>query len=211
MIKKIILIFLVSSVLIGCNSQIAKLPPYTIDNTLVNPTLLVVKINDFDYLDIKRIEDSAKGESVSNKLELANVKLNESDRALHLPKQEYRILKSNYMFKPFSYANAMYLIEPGKYYISFIAIDIGKGPYYSEAPGINKQHVVQYGAFEIKPGEVLYLGDLECQWMCSNKVKKLYAKNNINLVQEDLHSAGMPEFANRIRQIDLLPKGTVLN
>ncbi|MCA9339271.1 hypothetical protein KC939_02900 [Candidatus Saccharibacteria bacterium] len=172
----------------------AKLQPYEPNAAGSEPTLVVVKINNFDYLDIRRISNNSQ----ENNKSIVN-------------NDEFRILKSSYFFKPFTYANTIYSIEPGTYYISFIAIDSEQGVYYSEAPGIDVAGSITYGAFEIKPGEVLYLGDLECQWRSTNKVKKFIAHSNFVEVQKDLSSAGLSKIAAQIQPRKLIPAGSKLD
>lgn len=171
----------------GCTSQVEKLT--TINKTVRqdgDKAMVVVKINNFDYLDITKLDNiSAKP-------------------------QQYRILKPQRMFV-YNYAQSMYSIEPGIYYISFIAIDSSQGVYYSEAPGIDAQGKVAYGAFEIKAGEVLYLGDFECQWKSTNTIKKLSLFNKLNEVKRDLDLVGHQDLAAKITTAKYYPKGATLS
>lgn len=170
----------------GCTTQVARLP---LHNDKAYPTndnaILVVKLDNFDYLDITKIDENALPVT---------------------PPVQYRILKPQRLFIA-SYAKSMYAITPGTYYISFIAIDSDKGVYYSEAPGLDAQGTVAYGAFTVRPGEVIYLGDLECQWRSTNKVKKLSLLHKLAEVKKDLDLAGHPDLAAKIVDAKFFPRG----
>lgn len=218
----------------GCGNQVAKLQKYTIDDEDAQ-CLLVVKINNFDYLDLKRLrgtdgQNSSK-EQVIEKKSIATASISDEEKqtdrydlkqlfnknkankktALAFPKSEYRILRPNAFFLPFSYAHTIYHIQPGTYYISYVAIESQAGVYYSEAPGLNNAGTIAYGAFTIKPGEVLYLGDLECQWHSSNKIKKFQVVDKLTTVKKDLYSAGLTELSEKITNAKFYTSGTNIN
>jgi hypothetical protein len=166
---------------------VAKLPH--LDETLKiasGRAVLVVKLENFDYLDITKVQNTADPESYPVR---------------------YRILKTPLMFVD-TYAKAMYSIEPGTYYISFIAIDSQNGVYYSDAPGLDPEGAIAYGAFKIQAGEVLYLGDVDCRWQSTNKIKKLSLAHKLPEVQKDLSSAGHPDLAAKIVMAKFFAKGS---
>lgn len=111
----------------------------------------------------------------------------------------------------YNYVQSLFTIEPGTYYISFLAIDSDKGVYYSDAPGLDPKGRVEYGAFTVQPGEVLYLGDVDCQWKSTNKVKKLTLQDQISEVKKDLDSAGHPDLAAKIVNAKFIPRGANLD
>ena len=175
--------------LVGCTSEVAKLPHMDPNMRIAQDrAVLVVKVGNFDYLDITKV-DSADPKSRSVK---------------------YRILKPSKMFLD-TYAKQIYDIEAGTYYISFVAIDSANGTYYSEAPGLDTHGSIAYGAFNIKPGEVLYLGDFDCRWQSSNKIKKLSLINNMTEVKRDLESAGHSELAAKVVMAKFYARGTNIN
>lgn len=207
--------------LTGCGYKVAKLQKYEPGVDLTPQALLVVKINALDYLDIKRVEDTKENPVANNTAQTTTTttasteekpteskdlrKLfdhkqaaNADSNALALAVTEYRISKPNSFFRPFSYSHEIYSIEPGTYYISLVGNDFEQGIYYSEAPGINKDGVIAYGAFQVKAGEVVYLGDIECQWHSTNKVKKIQVLDKLAAVKKDLQDAGMHQLAARI-------------
>lgn len=182
------LIVLCAVALIGCGAQVAKLQ--TLDKSDLAPhqrATVVVKIDNFDYLDLVKYDP-------------ANPQM----------AKQYRVLKPNRVLV-YNYSQSVYALEPGIYYISFLAIDSDKGVYYSDAPGINAEGKIAYGAFEVKAGDVLYLGDLECQWQSTNKVRKIRVKDELNSVKKDLAFAGHNDLAAKIVKGKLLLNGSKLS
>lgn len=123
---------------------------------------------------------------------------------------EYRIHKQNRFFSPHSYSKAIYTIEPGTYYIAFAYYDHNSDVYFTHLPGITRDGVVQYGAFEIKPGDVLYLGDVGFDWVNIDKPNMVNLKNNFVTVQKDLIEHGHRELAVKIKMAKFYPAGTRL-
>lgn len=186
-IFKVLIIFS-AIVLLGCGTQVAKLQ--TLDKTDLAPNqraTIVVKIDNFDYLDLVKYDP-------------ANPQI----------AKQYRVLKPNRVLV-YNYAQSVYALEPGIYYISFLAIDSDKGVYYSDAPGINADGKIAYGAFEVKAGDVFYLGDIECQWQSTNKVKKIRVKDELSMVKKDLAFAGHNDLAAKIVKGKLMLNGARLN
>lgn len=186
-ILKTLIVFSVI-VFLGCGAQIAKLQ--TLDKTDLAPgqrATIVVKIDNFDYLDL--------------------VKYDPENPQMAKP---HRVLKPSRVLV-YNYSQSVYALEPGIYYISFLAIDSDKGVYYSDAPGINAEGKIAYGAFEVKAGEVLYLGDLECQWQSTNKVRKIRVKDELTMVKKDLAFAGHNDLAAKIVKGKLMLNGSKLN
>ncbi len=234
-IHRIGLVALACMLLSGCGYKVAKLKKYEHGADPIPKALLVVRINTLDYLDIKRLDDAEDKTSLSaitsteqaplaelnTTIEVAQTKpvqdlrklfadqarAHNNTKTLSLDVTEYRILKPNFFFTPFSYARELYAIEPGTYYISLLGIDSEQGIYYSDAPGVNKDGIIAYGAFEIKPGEVLYLGDIECQWRSTNAVKKILVHDKLAAVKKDLQDAGLHQIAAQITTAKMYTHG----
>lgn len=180
------LIIVTSLLLFGCGNEIAKLPRFDGPKQQADQSLVVVKLDNFDYLDITRIEEPVDKDSKP---------------------LQYRIMKTPRLLLT-TYTKSLYTIEPGTYYISFIAIDSDKGVYYSAAPGIDAQGKIAYGAFKIHPGDVVYLGDIECRWQSTNKIKKILQLDKLAEVKRDLNSAGKGDLASKIVPVKLYSSGT---
>ncbi len=222
--KKYLGVIFASFCLVSCASQVAKLPKY--DHFQRNPQFatVVVRLNNFDYLDLKRItknddETSLQTHSAEKQnmeqLKAAQVKGYDL-RKLITPKQldlttnEFRIMKPARSPIPYSYSQSLYTIKPGIYYISYMAILSDQGVYYTEAAGLSPRGEIAYGAFEIKAGEVLYIGDLDAQWKSSNLVKKISVLDQLTQVKKDLTAAGHADLAAKITKAQFYAKGEML-
>jgi hypothetical protein len=124
---------------------------------------------------------------------------------------EYRIHKPSYLFNVFNYTKATYTIEPGIYYISFAFYEHNHNVNFTRKPGISKTGVVQYGAFEVKAGEVLYLGDVDFDWVNIDKPKMIHIVNNFNDVTKDLIASDHRDLAVKIEPAQFYPHGALIS
>lgn len=124
---------------------------------------------------------------------------------------EYRIHKQSRIFGVFSYAKSIYNIEPGIYYISFAYYDHNSSVSYTRLPGVTDNGVVQYAAFEIKAGDVLYLGDISFDWVNLDKPNMISVHNNFTEVKRDLIEEGHKNLAVKIAQAKLYPYGSKIS
>ena len=111
---------------------------------------------------------------------------------------ELTIMRPMRSFVPYSYAHSIYTIRPGIYYISFLKYQTDRKLYYTIDDGVAKDGTIAYGAYNIMPGTVLYLGDLECEWRTNSRVSKLLQKDNLSEVKQDLYKDGYEELAQKI-------------
>jgi len=111
----------------------------------------------------------------------------------------YRILKANRVFN-YGYANAIYTVEPGIYYISYAYSDENNTERHTQAPGLNADNVVQYGAFEVKAGDTLYLGDLNFDWLQKNPEKMVSIDGDLNTVKQELNASQYQDIASKLKQ-----------
>lgn len=121
---------------------------------------------------------------------------------------EYRIHKPNRTFNIYNYTKSIYTIEPGIYYISFAFYEHNSAVSFTRLPGITPAGMVQYGAFNIKPGDVLYLGDIDFDWVDMDKPNMVKVIDNFNDVQKDLISEGYRDLAIKIKPAQFYKNGT---
>ncbi len=89
--------------LVGCATNVARLPKLDA-NPQSTDAILIVRVDNFDYLDLTKVEPNLGDD----------------------PPQQYRILKPSLMFID-SYARAVYKIEAGTYYIFIYSHRFRKG------------------------------------------------------------------------------------
>jgi len=119
----------------------------------------------------------------------------------------YRVLKANRLLN-YGYANSVYTVEPGTYYISYAYSDEGNVERHTQAPGLTETGTVEYGAFEVKAGDVVYLGDIEAEWLSKDPSKMFHISGNLNLVKQELIAANHSALAEKLQTATFLPSGT---
>ena len=139
------------------------------------------------------------------------------------PKVEFDIVRINkkvgvadgryiYHFSPGFFGNLnlwkkeyiCFMVEPGFYIIDNIVWSQGNVKHYTPKGVLPTANPVQYGAFEVKPGTVNYLGDLEVYcYQASLGVDKVNRFDEAKTVLEKKH----PELAPYLTHADFLPAG----
>jgi len=73
---------------------------------------------------------------------------------------------------------AVLMVDPGIYVLETISYNMGDSDYYSAKDGLNpgKENFL-YGGFNIKPGEVVYLGDINIDF--HSKEKDIFVSDNL--------------------------------
>lgn len=100
------------------------------------------------------------------------------------------------------------MIEPGTYVLDYATYELGDTKYYTIRDGLNPgtEHFV-YGGFKVKPGEIIYVGDLNFDL---GKDLSITTIDNY----DDATNAFLkkyPEFSgHKIKKQLLLPRGTML-
>lgn len=149
-----------------------------------NQAIVVIKLNNLSYININRLQKASS--SISN---------------------EFSIMRPMRYFMPYSYSHSIYTIRPGTYYISFLQHQDKNNLYHTIEPGVDADGKIAYGAYDIKPGEVLYLGDYDCSWRTSSRISKLLVTDNLPEVKQDLYRAGYEDLAEKITTARLYPAG----
>lgn len=106
--------------------------------------------------------------------------------------------------KPRDLVKKHVVLEPGRYYIDYISL-LKQGDLirWYPSPGI-KENVIIYGAFEVKAGEVLSLGQVDI----NSGVFKHY--NNIKTLKDQLSDSDMSELVPRVKQGIFYNRGSLL-
>ena len=97
------------------------------------------------------------------------------------------------------------MIEPGFYIIDNISWESGNTTYYTGEDWSLTSRPVKYGAFEVKPGTVNYLGNLE---FGTNKKCELVISHTAQFSEaKEMLRKSHPEIAERLTQIEFFPGG----
>ena len=97
------------------------------------------------------------------------------------------------------------MLKPGIYFIDHLEWHDGLYVHKSKFTGITKDNAILYGAFEVKPGDVGYIGDLvipDDNAIILNRVKKL-AKTKEYLIQNKYN-----DLSSMIKEIKFYDKGS---
>lgn len=212
----------------GCSQEAPKLPKYDSQEHYVQTqATVVVKLDEISYINLARLHkvsitpvnarpvndanlsaDPNIREQQESRLDLRGLFSGKPSPVEPQVLNEYKISRGSRSFVPYTYADSIYTIAPGVYYISFIEYQNEAAMYHTMTPGIDKQGMVTYGAFDIKPGAVLYLGDISCTWKGRNQIQKLNVTHNLVEVKQNLISAGYKKLAEKIDTAKFYPSGT---
>lgn len=96
------------------------------------------------------------------------------------------------------------MVEPGFYVIDNISWTQGNVNYYTPKGIIPTSSPVQYGAFEVKPGSVNYIGDLEVY--CQQAKLGINCTDHFNQAKDSLEKEH-PELASSLSHTEFLPAG----
>jgi hypothetical protein len=99
------------------------------------------------------------------------------------------------------------MVEPGFYIIDNISWAQGNVTYYTPKTALPIANPVQFGAFEVKPGSVNYLGDLEIY--CHQAALGINKNNRFDQAKDAL-TKKHPELAPYLTHAELLPAGYCL-
>lgn len=189
MLQKFSVVGFAILVLWGSAAHSAKLQKYDPQVMYApNQAIVVVKLHNLSYLNFTRLHKT--NSSITNEL---------------------TIMRPMRSFLPYSYSHSVYTIRPGIYYISFLEYQTDRKLFHTIDEGLDGAGNVSYGAYNIQPGEILYLGDIECEWRTNSRVSKLQLKNNLEEVKKDLYQGGYEEIAEKITIAQFYPRGSNLN
>lgn len=96
------------------------------------------------------------------------------------------------------------MVEPGFYIIDNISWSQGNVNYYTPKGLLPCANPVQFGAFEVKPGTVNYLGELEIY--CDQAALGINRNNRFEKAKDELQKKH-PELAPHLTYVDLIPAG----
>lgn len=106
---------------------------------------------------------------------------------------------------PWSKPHEMLMIEPGTYVIENISVEGGNVHYRSRFPGLVLGQV-SYGGFTVKPGEVIYLGDLYFE-VDVDKSFYLSKEDNFLKLQKAVKKSH-PYLAEKLKKATFFEKGS---
>lgn len=203
----------------GCSQEAPKLQKYDRQaHYTQTQATIVVKLEDLSYVNISRVHkvavtptnlaDPNIREQQEARLDLRGLFGASPSPVEPVVSNEYKVLRNSRCFVPYTYAESIYTIAPGQYYISFVEYQNQSNMYHTINPGLNSNGSVAYGAFDIKPGAVLYLGDISCTWKSRNQIKKLSVVDNLTEVKLNLLAAGYKDLSEKIETAKFYPSGT---
>jgi hypothetical protein len=107
-----------------------------------------------------------------------------------------------------TYDKVVFSIDPGVYVINAVSANLGNIMYNTVFPGINNLGYVNYGAFEIKEGDVAYLDDLFFNWNVKYAQDFILVDNRIEVVKKELSGTVYANLIPKLRKIDFYPVGS---
>lgn len=116
----------------------------------------------------------------------------------------------------YNYAENMLMLDPGIYYFDYIRLlSTGSLLYWCPSPGMRAvtaeededRFVVQYGAFEVKPGKVIYLGHLNMKAGLKDLPFKVI--DEIDQARMDLNKKGHTVLAQKLEPAEFYQRGSL--
>lgn len=110
-----------------------------------------------------------------------------------------------------SYRQTVFVTEPGVYFISGASYKVGNVQYVTALDGITPEGTIIYGAFEVKAGEVVYIGDLKFNWH-KNSPKFIETSSQFTTVVRDLEaSSKYRDLAPKLKPAKFYPSGSKIS
>lgn len=110
-----------------------------------------------------------------------------------------------------SYRQTVFITEPGIYFISSAAYTVGNTRYITALDGITPEGRIIYGAFEVKPGDVVYIGDLKFNWYKKGS-KFIEVNSQFPTVIRDLEaSSKYRDLAPKLKPAKFYPSGSMIS
>lgn len=187
-----IIIFL-SVLVFGCGSQ--RLPAYNIQqDDLTKKGVVVVKANDgATHIRFKKLDKDYKDPNAKLK--------NAYDLTGHI---------KGLIFSDQTYEKSFYSLEPGIYYISYATGQDYSFIYNTTLAGITPEGRIVYGAFEVKAGEVLYIGNIIFNWFSPKQLVEV--SGDVDQTKTDLlHSDSQyKHLVAKMKRGKFYPLGTTI-
>jgi hypothetical protein len=183
-IKKTIFVILISLSLTSCVSEYSR-PLYKYrpkDHKPSSTPVLVFDTSNVTDIVLAKIKKSAV----------------ESEGEVYTVTPAFKFLGSG------SYEQVVFSIEPGIYVISKATISLGDVHNNTTMKGLTSG-IVNYGAFEIKEGDIAYLGDLSFNWNSHNFIT---IENNIDKVKKELSGTIYRHLIPKLHKIAFYPAGS---
>lgn len=141
---KLLVVVLSSTLLVGCLGLTPNMQNYSQLETVRDKAILITELSNADSIKIIKFDQD----------------YNNKQRKIY----KLHGITKLYSLHLGSYRQVVFVAEPGIYFISKADYISGNISYYTTLPGLTPEGRVVYGAFEVKPGEVVYLGDLKFNW-----------------------------------------------
>lgn len=131
----------------------------------------------------------------------------------HKYKHDYYITgyTKNLIFFDKSYDKCFYSLEPGIYYISSASHSDASFTYNTTLAGITPEGRIVYGAFEVKAGEVLYIGNINFNW--NSKGSLVTVSGSLNKAKKELMDSNSKykNLASKMKYGSFYPAGSLVH
>lgn len=143
MIRKSLLV-ISCILLLGCVSNTRRMPRYCAACDLEKNAVVILEISNADSLNLIKFDQNFHDD------QRKEYKLRGITKLWSLPLGSYR--------------QVVFVAEPGIYFISKAGYVIANTHYRTQDSGLTSTQEIVYGAFEVKAGDVAYIGDLKFNW-----------------------------------------------
>lgn len=170
---KLFFTILSTALLTGCLGLTPNMQHYSNSTDVKDKAIMITELTNADNIKVIKFD-----ENFNNK--------HRKEYKLHgIRKLKIPAFITTYTVTVGSFRQVVFVAEPGIYYISKASYENSNTRYYTALDGLTPEGLVIYGAFELKPGDVAYLGDIKFDWD-DNSRDIIEICNNYTKVADDL-------------------------
>jgi hypothetical protein len=199
----LVTILIATMLLAACVRGVPRLAKFDPNSSLVQDHgIVIMNLKNVDYIDFAIYDHNYIYPEYS-----ADAAIDPEDYIL----EQYRVTRNSRNFDRFGYPATIYALEPGLYYINYGYVDISGDMYYTKSPGLTADSKIMYGAFEVKNGDVLYLGDLSFSWARRDLFKMVSVSGNLERARKEIADSQYKALAPHIRQAKFYAGGSKIS
>ena len=195
---RLLSVALASMLLSGCLGYTPAMRHYSQAEDVKNNAVIIVELVNANEIKIVRLDQNF------------NNKHRKEYKLRGIRKLRFPLFTESYVSLG-GYTQVTFVAEPGVYFISKANYSQGNTNYYTILSGLTPEGRVIYGAFEVKSGEVVYLGDLNFNWYKGAKNLISISSNHNKVVKDLQDSSRYNNLAAKLKPAKFYTKGSTIH
>lgn len=184
----------------GCVHSVPRLDKFEPNSAIVQErAVVIINTKNVEYIDFAIYDHNYIYPEYS-----ADPTINPPDYVL----TQYRIVKNTNLYNKYGYSSTVYALDPGIWYINFAFYSTSCDINFTKKPGLTAESKVMYGAFEVKAGDVLYLGDINFSWAKNDPFKMVTVTGDIEKAKKELQTSSYKKLIPFLKPVQFYPGGS---